>query len=389
MQKSHRSPDMIDRILALTSSREYIKSSALPVVLYGMGNGADRVLDEFQAHEIPVIGVTASDDFVRGQTFRGFTVRKLSEFPAPFILCPCFGTQRKEVIEHIRNIIHSFEKNGCEMIYPVVPVIGEGIIDREFIINHSGEINACCALLDEKSKEIYENCIKFLFTGRPEYIFSADSEKEEIFTTLMRPGKSESFLDIGAYRGDTVAEFLSFSGGNYSKITALEPDSKTFTKLRENLSDLKNTYLLNAAASGFDGKTEFTQSNGRMSKIGKGQEADCVRADTPIKLREVDCVKVDTPYKGREVDCVKVDTLYNENKFTYIKIDAEGEERNIILGAEKCLKEMKPKLNIALYHRSEDFFALPLLINSINPDYHFAVRKHPYLPCWDFNLYCY
>ena len=35
-----------------------------------------------------------------------------------------------------------------------------------------------------------------------------------------------------------------------------------------------------------------------------------------------------------------------------------------------------------------DLFEIPLLIKSINPDYEFHIRRHPYIPCWDMNLYC-
>ena len=27
-------------------------------------------------------------------------------------------------------------------------------------------------------------------------------------------------------------------------------------------------------------------------------------------------------------------------------------------------------------------------IAKINPDYKFHIRRHPYIPCWDMNLYC-
>ena len=66
------------------SSWEKIESSGKSVVIYGMGNGADKVVDELLRLSIPILGVTASDDFVRGQQFRGFTVKKLSEFQGDF-----------------------------------------------------------------------------------------------------------------------------------------------------------------------------------------------------------------------------------------------------------------------------------------------------------------
>ncbi len=74
------------------SSWEKIKQSGREVVVYGMGNGADNVLDEFARLDIKVRGVTASDNFVKGQSFRGFTVQKLSEFNGDFIIAVAFAS---------------------------------------------------------------------------------------------------------------------------------------------------------------------------------------------------------------------------------------------------------------------------------------------------------
>ena len=50
-----------------------------PIVVYGMGNGADKILDELTRRGISVSGVFASDGFVRHQQFRGFTVLSYAE----------------------------------------------------------------------------------------------------------------------------------------------------------------------------------------------------------------------------------------------------------------------------------------------------------------------
>ena len=53
---------------------QYLKKQTRPIVLYGMGNGADAILDRLDRLDIPVNAVFASDEFVRGQVFRGFPV---------------------------------------------------------------------------------------------------------------------------------------------------------------------------------------------------------------------------------------------------------------------------------------------------------------------------
>ena len=87
---------------------------------------------------------------------------------------------------------------------------------------------------------------------------------------------------------------------------------------------------------------------------------------------------------GAEVAVTSVDEI--DRSPTYIKTDIEGFEERMLNGAKETLKT-KPKLNLAAYHRTGDFFRLILQINRLNPDYMIYLRKHPYIPCWDLNIY--
>ena len=58
---------------------ERLKTCGKPVVLYGMGDGADKILNVFNEKDIQCSGIFASDEFVRGHSFKGYKVRKLSE----------------------------------------------------------------------------------------------------------------------------------------------------------------------------------------------------------------------------------------------------------------------------------------------------------------------
>ena len=62
----------------------YLKNSNRPIVIYGMGNGADKIIDTLSLYGLSPVGVFASDDFVRGQVFRGFTVKKYSDLKEKF-----------------------------------------------------------------------------------------------------------------------------------------------------------------------------------------------------------------------------------------------------------------------------------------------------------------
>lgn len=347
---------MLDFMTENKSSWEKIKESGLPAVIYGMGNGADKVIDEFNRLEIPILGVTASDDFVRGQTFRGFRVRKLSEFEGDFVIAVAFASCIPEVMNHIFSLCERYR-----VIVPCVPVFGNDIFNREFIENNKEKILAAYELFDSESKRIFAGCVDFMFGGELDKLKAVTTVKAEAFENIIKLGDDESFLDLGAYRGDTVDEFINYCKGSYREIIALEPDRRTFKKLTAYLENIPDSTAYQKAIFSESKTLIFSSKAGRQSTISD---------------------------KGEELEAVTVDELCKDKKITYIKMDVEGAEYEALSGGVNTLKLQKPKLNIALYHKSVDIFELPLMISRINPDYKFHIRRHPYIPCWDMNLYC-
>ena len=340
--------------------RTMLAKTDRPIIIYGTGNGADKIMNGFEILGIKVCGFMASDGFVRDRSFRGFHVMPLSEiesrFPDPVIII-AFGSQRAEVIE---NILAISKKHT--VLCADVPVYGENIFDSRFYEKNIRDIeNTYSMLSDDISKHTFENIISFKLSGRLEYLTECFCEKDEAFRNILRLGKNESYLDLGAYRGDTISEFLDYTDGSYSDITALEPDRKTYKKLCEYAGGMENTKLFNMGIWSEDCDMHFNNSLGRGSSI---------RSDGEQTLA-----------------VTKIDTLYKKRRLTYLKADVEGAEEQMIKGGIDTLRRDKPKLNIALYHRSEDIFKLPLMIKKIQPEYNIFMRQHPHIPSWDLNLY--
>ena len=338
---------------------EALQNTKEPIIMYGTGNGADKVFEVFRELGIEVAGVTASDGFVRERFFQGFRVTPISEFLEKyekFTIIITFGSSRLEVIENIKNLA---EKQT--VLVPCVPVIGNEIFDRKFLEENEEKLNKAYSLLaDEKSKKVFENYVNFQFSGKLKYLFNMESEISDAFNDYLKLNESENFIDIGAYRGDTVEQFLSFTNGKYSNILAIEPDGKTYKKLVENCKALKNFKALNGAVACVDGVVEFSSVAGRQSSIGNGAE---IQAFTLDKLSE------------------KVIP-------TYIKIDAEGAEIDIINGGRNVIAEHRPKIKIATYHKNRDIFEIPILLSELNENYKIYMCHHPYVPAWDTDFYC-
>lgn len=338
---------------------EKLQETTEPIIMYGTGNGADKVVDIFEKLDIKLSGVTASSGFVRERFFRGFPVKPLEYFEEKYdasTIVITFGTSIPDVMNNIFNIA---EKH--RVLVPCVPVIGTEVFDRDFLNSHTEEINLTHSLLaDDFSRKIYEGYVNFQFGGRIEILKEIETSESEIYENVLKFNEEETFIDIGAYRGDTVEKFVELTNGCYEKIIAAEPDYKTYQKLIKNCETLKNFKGVNAAITGFDGEIGFSSLAGRQSAVG---------GENMIKS-------------------LSLPSLCQKSEPTFIKIDSEGCELEILKGGEEVLKKFKPKMNVAAYHKSEDIFKLPILINAINPEYKIHLRHHPYIPAWDTLFYC-
>ncbi|MGN1095934.1 MAG: hypothetical protein ACI4QR_06055, partial [Eubacteriales bacterium] len=58
-----------------------------------------------------------------------------------------------------------------------------------------------------------------------------------------------------------------------------------------------------------------------------------------------------------------------------------------VKGSKNAVTGNLTELCVALYHRSEDIFSLPLLIHEILPDHRLFIEKTRYIPAWEVNLY--
>ena len=335
----------------------YLQKTNKPVVLYGTGNGADKILDELGRRGVEVQGVFASSGFVRNRTFRGFPVESYEsckERLGDMVVLMCFGSTRPEVWENIERI-----SSEQEFYAPDVPVYGKNLFDYEFYEAHLDEINKVREMLsDEKSVLTYDMTIKNKLTGDLSYLRKCQVSSDEA-DSLTIPSQGSLYLDLGAYNGDTVLRYTSLYS-QIESVIAVEPDKRNFRKLNENTAHIPNVTYVNALISDHVGVTTMEVNKGRGVHEGEGVDVACTTIDSLLE------------------SC---------NSPVFIKMDVEGNELLAITGGANYIKENKPVMNVACYHRSEDIWTLPLLIKELRPDYKVYMRHLPSVPGWDTQFY--
>ncbi|MBQ8227565.1 MAG: FkbM family methyltransferase [Clostridia bacterium] len=349
---------MIEKIIE-QNVWDVLKSTPLPIVIYGMGNGADMVIDKLQSMGVDFADIFASDKFVRGQFFRGKQVLKYSDVCEKyynFFIVMSFAVHDDETIE---NVLRMSKEHP--LVAPDVPVADDSIFTREFIEEHDEEFNKAYSLLaDDESRENYINILNFKVSGKIEYLLKAEKEKRFIYDKILKISDEEIFVDLGAYDGDTIREFIDACQGKYKKIYAFEADEKNFKKLTINTKEQKNVSIYNLAAWDKKETLLFEKKKGRNSKLSSAGNV--------------------------EVQANSVDNVIDE-KITVLKMDIEGSEEKALDGARGMIVKYKPKLYVCAYHRNSDMFLLPLKINSFCKDYGFYFYHHRYIPAWESNFY--
>lgn len=343
---------------------QHLKTATKPIYIYGMGDGAIKIISVLESLEIPLAGIYASNGFVRGHSFYGYKVLTFDEVKAEnsdFISLLAFATFREPMLETLYAM-----QNECEFYAPDVPVkkVNNELFDINYIKKHNDKFTQVYEMLeDDISRKVFIDTLNFKVSGKIDYLKGITTPINEIYENIIKPVSSDIYVDLGAYNGDTISETLSYSGGSLKKIIALEPDLKNYKRLQKRIEkeNITNIETYNIGAWSSEEILHFSGNGGRNSTL-----------DTDGLV---------------EIPANSVDNILNGNEATIIKYDVEGVEIEAINGCFNTIKKYSPRLLVSAYHKNEDLFALPLLIKKINPTYKVFLRHHPYIPSWETNFY--
>lgn len=343
---------------------EALKTESRPIVVYGMGNGADKLFDKLYELNIKVSDVFASDGFVRGHSFRGYRVKSFSEVKEnydDFVILLSFASNRQEVVDMLSEIDASYD-----MYVPDMPVAGvDEYFDKDFYNkNYEKIVKAYECLADEKSKAIFSSVVNYKLTGRMKYLLECYSERDEIYS-LMPVDKIVRAVDAGAYNGDTIREMKGYFP-NLKEVYAIEPDRKNYKKLvrySEAESEIEIKTFNTAAWCKDEGGIFFSSGNRNATVVATAS----------------------FEHKEDEINLSSIDSIVSGG-IQYIKYDVEGAEREALIGSENLILSCKPTLLVSLYHRSKDIFEITNDIKEKYPFYKLYLRRLRCLPAWEIDL---
>ena len=378
----------------MTDLWQYLKTASdagRPILLYGMGNGADKIITVCEAYGIMLADFFASDGFVRGHSFHGKEVLSFSRACEKYgaenmIVLLSFASSRPEVLETVSHVAHT-----CEFYIPDVPVCGTDLFNAAFYEAHLDEINSARALFaDEESRRVYDGILKYKLTGRMDILRATESDPADAYRSILHAEGFRTTADLGAYNGDSIRDLRQYAPA-LREVIALEPDRRNFRKLNEYATVLREAndpltvHPIQAGAWSHTATLTFHGSGNRNAGL----------TDAPTDAKgNILPSTADNPYFGKtaEVPVTALDTAAEEilgsgTHIDYIKYDVEGAETEALLGSRAIIQRDAPALLVSAYHRNADLFRLPLLVHELNPGYKLYLRRMAGVPAWDINLY--
>ncbi len=169
---------------------------------------------------------------------------------------------------------------------------------------------------------------------------------------VIQTDREEVFVDLGAYTGDTVLDYLNQFGANqYQKIYCYEITKNSFEVLKNNLSSYPNVSFRRKAVADQSGILYVQKST-------VDDSANMILASG-----------------DQEIEATTLDEDINE-KITLIKMDIEGFEEKAILGARRHIVNEHPKLLVSVYHNHEDIWKIPKMLKEMWDGYHLRLRYY-------------
>lgn len=326
------------------------------------------------------------DQYISKAHVLGKPIYRIDDFPE---------TDRSNIVVHVSAMPFSFIRNNlvtagykaysfmetCQMAFPSLLeellTTSHMWFDRDVSnMLNSSKIEQFSKLLnDVSSLKLLEQIVAFRKTPSPDtYVSPSDDIRHQYFPLdipLFSKLDALRFVDCGAFTGDTISHAMKYFRQIEKKLAyviAFEPDEQNFTKLiaevaLQQTNSIDTLFMIYPCGLWSDN----TILNFDSGKYGASS----------IKLSDGNI----------SVPTVALDKTLIGAHPNYIKMDIEGAEQQAIIGAKQLIAEESPILAISLYHKPADLWEIPLLIDSINPNYDMYLRLYSELGL-ETVLYC-
>lgn len=344
-----------DEVKAITERYRY-------VVFYGCGAILNSIVETWMEQVGRPLDFTCDSNPEKwGKIFCGAKCLSPQELLAIKDQCAIFVT-----VGQFKPVFESLLKAGCPSVNLVYKY---DLATSAYLDTHAPAEIATNLwrtrqwLSDRRSVEAFDAIVnRVLSAGRgPELMTSVCDGHQYFPADVIKLTECERLVDIGAFNGDTVKDFVERTSAKFDRIFCFEVDRMNFAALKENAARLPNADRIKVFNVGiWDSECDITYSIGQsQSTVGAGTE------------------------KGH---VVPLDQVLQGEKVSMIKMDIEGAEVRALHGAKSIIQHQKPRMAICVYHDFTHLWAVPSYLKKLVPEYKIYMRHHTNL---EYETVCY
>lgn len=312
-----------DRYEILADISEYTMRNNTPVYIWGSGSVAVGVVDRLRRGGIKISGLFVNVspynvDKRIDPTIPIFTLQELEQKNTLFSV----------VVGHAcYELINDIRKNPIiDRIWVFTDIVRNDIsINHEFIKYNEKSLEYTYSMLaDNLSRDNFVAYLNAKVTGNIQYIWDVFAKPVSFFDNdVVNLNSSENYLDIGAYDGKSIDEFIA-SGIDQYTVVAVEVLPEMCEILIRKYSNNPNVNICHVGCSDHNGIDSFTISD---QSTGLCESGDAVM----LSVKTVDELLLET----------------GNNRITIVKICIGNSINKILFGAKETIANNNPRLIIS------------------------------------------
>jgi FkbM family methyltransferase len=234
---------------------------------------------------------------------------------------------------------------------------------ESFIPDHLNSLYKIYSSLHPSSQERFLQVLRFRVSSDPEHLQMVRQPVTEMWLDIPTEFKKRaygSFLDVGAFDGDTLRSFNQRFG--CERGIAVEANSSLF----ESIQKVATLYR-----RGID----------LMPKAAWSKPARLIFNEVRFGMVQV------TENVDGQLDAAPIDN-YIKEPVDFLKMDIEGAESQALAGCREILHKFRPDLAIAAYHRPQDLVDLHTqIVDEGYDDRDFTWHLGHYSDCLDDSIF--
>ena len=343
------------------------------IVLFGAGNLGRKLLRGLRSVGIEPLAFSDNDPGLMGKRVQDLQVLSPADAAARYGKSAVFvlSIWRGEGSDRMPDRIAQTRAHGIDRVVPFLPLFWkypEAFLPH-YAVNLPHHLCRQSAQILAVAKLWADDASRFEFLAQLRFRFVGDlgglpgPVQHEIYfpTDLFRCKGTDSFVDCGAFDGDTIRRYLVRVPDFAGRIDTFEPDPNNLVKLRAYVASLP-------------------------SALGERIHVHPLAVSSSRKQVRFDATGTEAAAVGTSgsvvVEAAPLDEVLEGVTPSYIKMDTEGSEPAGIVGAKGHLERSAPNLALCVYHSQEHLWSIPALVHKYNADYRLFLRPH-LLEGWD------